>query len=66
MMEDYMKGNIIVIPYTKLIKANRKHIIIALDDEETKKLLVDLVDSLNRKDKTVELPEWYARKETLI
>jgi hypothetical protein len=66
MMEDYMKGNIIVIPYTKLIKANRKYIIIALDDEKSKKLLAYLVDSLDRKDKTVELPEWYAIKEALI
>lgn len=61
-----MKGNIVTIPYTKILQANRKHIVLNLDDEQMIKLLAYLVESLDRRNKVVELPEWYARKMELI
>lgn len=61
-----MKTPTVPISYTKVIKANKKYTILNLDGEKVVKLMTYLVDDLRRKDKAVDLPEWYAKKLGLI
>lgn len=61
-----MKTPTVPISYTKVIKKNRRHTILNLDGEQIVKFLSNLVDDLNRREKIVYLPEWYAKKMELI
>jgi len=68
MMEfiDHKMPNQIKIPYKRLVKKNKKRTIINLKDGTQKILLTYLIYKIDKKNKTVEIPEWYAKKEKLI
>jgi hypothetical protein len=60
-----MKGRVVSIPYSRIFKRNKKHTTLKLKNKNIVILLSPWI-TLNKEGKTVDLPEWYARKEKLI
>lgn len=56
----------VAIGYNKIIDAKGHYLTVELSETETVKFVKRYIDSIDKRDKSICLPLWYAEKENLI
>lgn len=56
----------IPISYDKILEKDSRTITFQFSDTEIVRLVKSFLDGLNRRERVVDIPEWYAKKEALI